>query len=106
MTTPLDDNVSGYLKRPLRAEEEARADCEAARRTLGHLLGSMGRLSPRPTLADRQATRADAKRRRLCRYAHCLWRELDARELSGRDLHEEERMALMTALTAIRRLLA
>jgi rubrerythrin len=27
----LDDNVSGYLKRPLRAEEEARADCEAAK---------------------------------------------------------------------------
>lgn len=60
---------------------------------------------PRPTLADRQATRADAKRRRLSRYAHCLIQECDARELSGKGLHEDERMALVTALTAIRRML-
>jgi hypothetical protein len=96
MTAPY---VSPPLLRPLRTEAEAR-------RQLGNMLGNMGKLSPTPTLADRQATRDDSVRRRLSRYAQCLRQELDALELSGRCLHEEERMSLTTALTAIRRALA
>jgi len=84
---------------PSSIEAEAERDCERAVDVYAMFA------PPKPTLADRQATRAEAKRRRLARYAHCLWRELDARELSGKGLHEDERFALMTALVAIRRML-
>jgi hypothetical protein len=84
---------------PSSIEADAERDCKRAVDVYAMFA------PPKPTLADRRATRADAKRRRLARYAHCLIAELDARELSGRGLHEGERCALMTALVSIRRML-
>jgi hypothetical protein len=57
-------------------------------------------------LADRQATREAARRRRLSRYAFLLKRELDRRERSGGGLHEEERFNLTDTVVMARRLLA